>query len=566
MLELYDYQERAIDDIRREFRNGKRKIIYQLPTGGGKTIVMGFMAKSAAERGRRTWFVVHRKELLDQAMDKLKSLDVPYGQIKSGCKIVDAPVKVVMVQSVKSKLEAIKEAGFEPHNIIFDECHHCAAGSYKKIMEAFPDATVIGLSATPERMGGKGLGSVGFESLICGPTTKELIERKFLSPYRIFVPPNNIHLERVRMDNRKGDYNLKDLAEEMEVDGKLPKLAGDSLEHYLEHLRDKRALGFTINVTHAIKMAEFYNSNGVPADYVDGTLSKRERGARLEAFANGEILALFSCDLIGEGYDVPSCEGAMLLRPTKSKILYLQQCGRALRRDPNNPDKVAIIIDHANNSDIHDLPDDPQYWTLEDKKIRRKKKKDDDDISVFRLKTCPKCFLKTAISTTVCDYCKHVFEVLPGKTPDSSDTKLIEINPEQVRKDRELLFKQYSKCQSLDEFKTLAIALKYKPGWAWIQWRAYEVLKKAPYYKDSFLGASEISKLTKLRLDSIEKVLVELERRGRLSDVPSAIINNVKCYKGDLILSIWANRTIAIGAGSVKKTHRFTKQNDSSFA
>ena len=562
MFELYDYQEEGIAAIRREFKKGKRKIIYQLPTGGGKTIMMGFMAKSAAEKGRRTWFVVHRKQLLDQAHDKLMGMDIPCGQIKPKSKLVDAPVKVVMVQSALARINSIKELGLEPHNIIFDEAHHCGAATYGKIIRAFPDAMIIGLTATPERPDGKGLVLSGFESIVSGPSTKELIERGFLAPYRIFVPPNNINLDRVRTS--EGDYNLKDLAKEMDIEGVIPKLSGDALEHYIKHLSGKRALGFTINVNHAIKMAEFFRQNGIPADYIDGEMSDRERRVRLEAFSNGDLLVLFSCDLIGEGFDVPACEGVLLLRPTKSLVLYLQQCGRGLRSDPDNPDKVAIIIDHANNSDAHGLPDDDRDWSLEGKKKR--KKSAGDDVNVLRLKVCPGCHLKMAISVAKCEYCGHVFTTTPGTPPKASDVNLIEIDPEAIRLQKEQFVDDYNICVSLSDFRKLAKKQKYSPGWAWIQWRACDVLARAPGYKNSFLCPRQIAEITQLRLDSIEKVLVELERKHRLSNVPSAIINNVKCYQGDLILIIWSKRTRSIGAKSVKTTHGSTKQNDISTA
>ena len=288
-------------------------------------------------------------------------------------------------------------------DVLVHNCHHLTTDStWGRVVSAYPDAKLLPVTATPCRLDGKGLGlgQGGFaDELVMGPTMRELIEAGFLSPYRIFAPPNALDLTGVR--TRAGDYAKEQLASAVDK----PSITGDSVAHYQRLTPGKRAVAFCVSVAHAQHVAAEFKGAGVPAEFLDGTLDALERDRIIKRFESGETLVLSSCDIISEGFDLPAIEVAILLRPTQSLSLYIQQVGRALRTFPGKTE--AVILDHVGAVATHGLPDEEREWSLDGVKPKRRAANDNEDPDV-KITTCGQCFTIHA-PAPVCPTCGHVY-------------------------------------------------------------------------------------------------------------------------------------------------------------
>jgi len=451
-MELRDYQSKSIENIRKAFAEGHRKICFQLPTGGGKTILAAFMMKNAVERGLKVLFLVHLKELVDQTREKLDMVGVEYGLITSNADTnYGQPVQLAMVQTLNRRLDSLP-IGFDL--ILTDEAHHCTSATYKKIYDHFPDAYQIGLTATPQRLDGKGLKLI-YDKIVRGPKVEDLIERGHLSPYRLFSVPSDLDLSKVH--TMAGDYNLKELAEQVEKSC----ILGDAVKHYKRFLSGEKALVFCTKISHSIEVARKFNEAGIAAAHVDGKMSKRERNQVIEDFRVGKCKVLCNCSLISEGFDVPDCSGVILLRPTQSLSLYLQMVGRGLRPVEG---KTAIILDHVGNCVRHGLPDDDRQWTLEGKKKGQRK------TAPVAVTVCEGCFNVYSSKQKMCPYCYKVPKRKPKAELEEVDGDLVEVTKQTLKKPE--LNMKAADCRTLEELQALGRSLGYKPGWAIYRWNA----------------------------------------------------------------------------------------------
>lgn len=351
-MQLRVYQEKAVSDIRTAF-SAFRRVLFVLATGGGKTVVFGYIV-SHAERKGTVLILAHRTEIIDQISKALTGFGVNHGLLKPGERQTYDDVQVGMVQTVVRRLDRIREPNF----IVIDEAHHAPAGSWKKIMEAFPNARILGVTATACRLDGKSLGG-SFDNLILGPSTKWLIENGFLSGFDLYAPQTEIDLSSVK--TQMGDYAINQLEAVMDT----AMITGSAVTHYAKYLNGAPAIVFCTTVKHAEHVRDQFISNGFRADIIHGSLTKAEREQRVENLGNGQLNVLTSVDVVSEGFDLPIVTGAILLRPTKSLSLYLQQVGRSLRPKPDG--SKAIILDHVGNVHRHGMPDEPREWTLEGK-------------------------------------------------------------------------------------------------------------------------------------------------------------------------------------------------------
>jgi superfamily II DNA or RNA helicase len=239
--------------------------------------------------------------------------------------------------------------------LIIDEAHHCPARSYRKIIDAYPGAILIGLTATPCRGDGRGLGGI-FEAIIETPQVAELIVGGYLVPSRIYAPTNP-DLRGIRV--QAGDYAESQLAERMDR----PQLIGDVVTHWHKFSERRRTVAFAVNVPHAIHLRDEFVRSGVRAEHIDGTTPKAERDATLARLARGEIELITNCMVLTEGWDMPEVGCCVLARPTKKMGLYRQMIGRVLRGAPGKTD--AIILDHSGAVFRHGFPEDHVEWTLD---------------------------------------------------------------------------------------------------------------------------------------------------------------------------------------------------------
>jgi DNA repair protein RadD len=391
-MNLRTYQHQAVEQIRQAYRQGHRSVLFVLPTGGGKTVVFSHIAEQAAGRGNRICVLVHRQELLRQASDSLTSLGVRHGLIAASRSMnLAAPVQVASVQTLARRLHKLPAGLFQL--LVIDEAHHSNAGTWAKVLQHFASARVLGVTATPCRSDGRGLGE-WYSAMVLGPTPAELTEQGFLAAARVLAPPGP---SLVGLRRRMGDYDLNQAGQILQAG----QAMGDCLAHYRRYLDGQTAIAFCCSIAHAEAVAELFNQHGIAAASIDGTMDGPTREQLLDDLGAGRLKVLTSCQLIGEGVDVPSVAGCILLRPTQSVSLHLQMIGRCLRPQPG---KTAVILDHVGNTQRigHHLED--REWTLDGTPKRDREK-------APSVKVCPKCFSAMPSAARECPDCGHEFVV-----------------------------------------------------------------------------------------------------------------------------------------------------------
>lgn len=389
---LRSYQERLNDQIREALCKYKR-VLAVMPTGAGKGTTIGAIVHGAASKGRRVLVLAHRSELIDQLSDSLKQWEVAHGVIRAGSKQTDDFVQVGSVQTVAKRLNVLPE----PMLIIIDEAHHCVSGNtWGAVLDRWPNAFVIGKTATPSRLSGEPLGEQHggyFQHMVLGPTAQWLTDNWFLARARIFAPPNEFR----RSDLRKqaGDYRMSDAATALGT----RQITGDVVRHFQKYLPNGTAIAFCCSVQHAEDIAAAFRASGINAASIDGTMTLPKRRELLKQLERRELRVLTSCALVGEGINIPNVDGALLLRPTQSLALHLQMIGRCLR--PAKGKTEAIVLDHVGNVAAHGFPTDPREWTLAG---RSKRKSDAPPVRV-----CPKCYAANPGGIDTCSECGYEF-------------------------------------------------------------------------------------------------------------------------------------------------------------
>lgn len=443
IFKLREFQELLIDGARSEFMNGNKKTCIVSPCGSGKTVIMAWMSSQAKLKGNNVLFAVHRQELIDQSSETFQALGVSHGIIAAGIPMnIPERIQIASIQSVIRRISKINA----PQIIILDEAHHATASTWRKLLEFYPDAYVIGLTATPARMGGQGLGDI-FNSLIMGPSVKELIEWGYLSPYRYYSPPVAVDFSDLHV--KYGDYVQSEVALCMDK----AEIIGDLIQQYQKLAPGARAVCYCASIEHSQHTADMFRLAGIPSLHIDGETKDIVRKAAIADFKAGKIKILCNVDLISEGFDVPAMEAVILARPTQSLTLYIQQAMRAMRVDKDNPDKVAIIIDHVGNVYRHGLPDEDREWSLESKK----KKKVTREVM---MKICPKCY-GAHDPKPVCPYCQHVYAVAVQAAIDEKAGELTEIL-ELQKKQKKM---EVGKARNVVTLEQIAMDRGYSPRW-----------------------------------------------------------------------------------------------------
>jgi DNA repair protein RadD len=378
---LRDYQKQAIKDIRHYFSHGKKRILLVAPTGSGKTVIASSMLDQAKDKGNFGLFVAHRRELVMQCSKKLADFDIKHGVIMAS-KTPNhyADVQVASIQTFTSRVD--RDDFIKPNAslIIIDEAHRSTSSSFKKLIAEYPDAWVIGLTATPCRTDGKGLGNIYQELVECG-NIKELTAKGYLVPNRI-VAPTIPDLQNIRIV--AGDYEKRSLDNKMNT----PKLVGDIVSHWVRHGENRPTVVFAVSIKHSKYITNIFRQNGIPAGHIDGEMPEIEREQQLEKLDKGEIKVLSNCMVLTEGWDQPKVSCVIIARPTKSYSLYLQMVGRSLRPAENKKD--TLIIDHSGCVYEHGFPEDVPKWELKVSKEKERKKKQPEPIEKQPF-TCVQC-------------------------------------------------------------------------------------------------------------------------------------------------------------------------------
>lgn len=460
---LRSYQSDAISAIRAAYSDGAKRVCLSAPTGAGKTVIFADIARKAAEHGTRTAILVHRDALLTQATDKLRSARVRHSVIAPGHTFMGDYVTVASVHTLVRRLTR-HHFGL----LIIDEAHHAVSPTYQRILSAYPDAHVLGVTATPCRTDGKGLDGV-FERLIAGPSIAELIADGYLVEPVAYGPAAPVSLAGVA--TRMGDYDQRQLAEIMDT----KRVTGDAVAHYTRLAPGAPAIVFCVNVAHAEAVAAQFKAAGYRSAHVSGKMHVTEIRRRTAGLADGSVQVLTSCDLISEGFDAPAASVIISLRPTKSLALYIQQVGRGLRPTVTADTREArlaaiaasakphaIILDHAGNSFRFGLADEPREWSLQGRARRS------SGPTAPPVRQCSKCY-RCHRPAPACPECGHIYAVEVTSGPATRAGNLSKIDKAALARARQ---KEISMCKTYEDLKRLGAARGYKPAWAAIRWQA----------------------------------------------------------------------------------------------
>ncbi len=444
MISLRPYQCAGIASIREAFGAlRKRAPLYVLPTGGGKSLTFSFIAHGAGAKGNRVYILSHRQELIDQISAALDLTGAPHGFIAAGYPTLDAPVQIASVQTLVRRLDRVPQ----PDLIVIDEAHHARAETFERIIREWPRAKLLGVTATPIRLSGEGLGAI-FDHLITGPSMRELIEGGYLAPYRLFSPPT---VDASGLPKRAREFVTA--AAEALVDK--PAITGSALEHYRQHADGLPALVFCVSIQHAKSVADQFREAGYSAFSIDGTMERTVRRGVVEDFRDGRIKVVTSCEILNEGFDVPGAHVGIFLRPTQSLGLYLQQIGRILR--PCEGKSHALLLDHVGNCYRHGLPDEPRQWTLagDDGEAKRK--------PGAGVRICASCFRALPSQAKTCSECGYEFPAKPREI-EQRDGELAEVTPEMLARRAER--REQGRAQSLEALREIERRKGFRRGWA----------------------------------------------------------------------------------------------------
>lgn len=448
-MQLRSYQEQAIQNLRAAYAAGHRASLLCLPTGGGKTVILATIAAQAAAKGRRVLILVHRRELIHQTASKLQWVGLEHGIIAAGHPASDHPVQVASVQTLVRRLAGMT---WQPSLVIIDEAHHAAAGSWRQILEHWPDAYRLGVTATPCRLDGRGL-SQAFDHLALGPSVADLINAGFLSPARIYAPPVVADLSGVR--RRAGDYANDQAAAAMDR----PTVTGDAIAHYQRLAAGQQAIAFCCNVAHAVSVCDAFKTAGIAAALLLGDTADRDQV--VAQYAAGAVRVLVTVDVVSEGFDVPAASCAILLRPTQSLGLYLQQVGRVLR--PATGKDAALILDHVGNVTRHGFPDDPREWSLTEGVVRSR------GTAAPSVRTCPECFAAFKPQPQ-CPACGAQCAPIRSTRIRQIMGELKELKRESIQQriaERDRAKRERQAARTLPQLLALAKERGYSPGWAY---------------------------------------------------------------------------------------------------
>jgi superfamily II DNA or RNA helicase len=355
-MQLRPYQIEAKKKIYAAFREHNR-VMFQLPTGGGKTVMMSDICKDIRAVNKTAFILVHREELITQTAHKLQSFGLDFGVIQSKRPYNHfAKLQIVSVPTLSRRLAKPNSIPKHCDVIITDEAHHATADTYRAIYNHYSDAKLLGVSATPVRRNGQGFSDI-FDTLVCGVSVKHLIEIGSLVKPKIFAPVNNLDFKSVKKS--KGDFDVKSAFEFMESNVSY----GSVVETWQDKANNEQTIVFAVNVEHSMHIVDEYKKNGINAVHIDAKTHELERARIIKAFRNGEIKILSNVGILTEGFDVPNIGCVQLLRPTQSLSLYLQMVGRGLR--PIAGKSQAIILDHVEAIKMHGLPEQDRLWSLD---------------------------------------------------------------------------------------------------------------------------------------------------------------------------------------------------------
>ena len=441
MYQLFDYQQKLVTGARNALAQGNKGVLIVSAPGSGKSVVIAEIARLTVKRGGHVLFFVHRQELVKQIKDSFIKQNVDL----SHCTIMT-------VGKVANRLETLPK----PNLIIVDESQHSRAMTYCKIFNYYSDVPRLGFTGSPWRLSGKGFKDI-YSAMVQGPTTKWLIEHHKLAPFTVY----GYQLGDAELLKRgsTGDYTGKSMDEFSKS-----IIHGDIVKSWLKFAKNRKTIVYCHSVNFSKEVAQAFRNAGINAVHADAKTPESKRDKIMADFKKGKIKILCNVELYGEGVDVPDCSCVVLLRPTESLVIYLQQSMRCMRYQP---DKHAVIIDQVGNFEKFGLPDTDYHWSLED---RAKHPHKDEGVTADgpAIKTCPECFAVIEAENVTCPLCGHDFSAEIRRIKQKKDQELSAIKAQDFHIDL-IARKKVSELTNMHELSLYARAKGYKHGWIFYQ-------------------------------------------------------------------------------------------------
>jgi superfamily II DNA or RNA helicase len=503
-LPLRQYQWDSINELNQAWQSHKN-ILVQQPTGAGKSLIIAQVVLNFINQNKPVLLVAHKIELIKQLRDHclrwFPSVDVGIIADKSQFKRnYNAMIQIASVQAFGHlKPEDYPSASL----VVFDEAHHCHARSYAKLFAHYEDSAILGVTATPMRIDGRGLrflfgGERGFDYLVKGVSVNELTADEHLAPFKFFAAKSLVDPAEHGIHTKMGDYVQSELEELTEK----VLLFGDVVTTWERHAKGLRTVVYPVSVKYSKELCQEFNEAGYPAEHLDAKTHPMERERILERFRQGETLILCQHSIVIEGVDVPDIGAVIFARPTKSLTIWFQAIGRSLRPAPNKPH--AVIIDHTTTHQNLPFPDCEIDWSLDPISLPKGTKHalTCDCGHVYRATAieikqlwsqCPSCQSKFKFKVGKGgEVKKKSVEILPADfgevilTPPSEKfiTLLEELEAEKKAKGYKPIWIYYRVSESVEngeyepklaDLKLLAEKLGYKVGWGFYK---YLELKK----------------------------------------------------------------------------------------
>lgn len=457
MFKLRSYQQETIDRIYQSMRSGHRRIVVQQPPRTGKTVIMAEIARKTTVKGNRVMFIIHRKEVLEQAIKTFKLQSVDMNLATMG-----------MVQTLTRRINQLDK----PQLILVDEAHHALAKSYLNILDAFPKAYVLYFTATPIRTGHDQLDQIA-DDIVTGKSIKWLTNHHFLAPFHYYGLGD---IDRSKLRKSNGDYSSESMDQAISHE-----IYGHIVEQYQRLAKGKQAVVYCHSIESAKKITQQFEQAGITAAEVDGNTEVALRDELVQKFRDQKLTILANVNLFTEGVDLPNVDCVIMARPTSSLALYLQFSMRCL-----NPreGKTAIIIDHVDNFLTFGLPNNDRNWSeaIVTKDKRKAKSSTENGPAIAQCNYCFGTFYRDQIVDDCCPLCGHELK------KETKDYKIVNVDLQEIKENQavnhrkamikkilsdqvmaNVADKSVGQLHTLKEFQAYAKLHSYSPGWAWYQ-------------------------------------------------------------------------------------------------
>lgn len=457
MFKLRNYQQQTINDIYQSMKHGHHRIIVQQPPRTGKTVIMAEIARKTTAKGNRVMFIIHRKEVLEQAIETFKLQGVDMSLATMG-----------MVQTLTRRINQLDK----PQLILVDEAHHALAKSYLNILDAFPNAYVMYFTATPIRTGHDQLDQIA-DDIVTGKSIEWLTKHHFLAPFHYYGLGD---IDRSKLRKSNGDYSSESMDQAISHE-----IYGHIVEQYQRLAKGKQAVVYCHSIESAKRVTQQFEQAGITAAEVDGNTEVALRDELVQKFRDQKLTILANVNLFTEGVDLPNVDCVIMARPTSSLALYLQFSMRCL-----NPreGKTAIIIDHVDNFLTFGLPNNDRNWSeaIVTKDKRKTKSSIENGPAIAQCNYCFGTFYRDQIVDDCCPLCGHELK------KETKDYKIVNVDLQEIKENQavnhrkamiqkilsdqvmaNVADKSVGQLHTLKEFQAYAKLHNYSPGWAWYQ-------------------------------------------------------------------------------------------------